>query len=144
MQLRSVAVLAFIACSAAAQVATIEVERGSPAIGGGELVQSIGIETLGGVFTPLLEVGCRVPCEATNTFSTAADNQAEISVSLFRGTADLVSRNHSLGEFVVNGIPPAPRGAPQVAITVRAERTGIVLSATDVSGASLQLLRRAD
>jgi molecular chaperone DnaK len=142
LKLGAISIVLFVGCSAATPVVTIEVEPDSLAIRGGELVESIGIETLGGVFTPLLEVGCRIPCEATNTFSTTADNQTEISVSLFRGTEELAIQNHSLGEFVVTEIPAATRGEPQVAITVRADSGAILLSAHELSGAIVQLQRR--
>ena len=133
-----------LACSAAAQVATIEVEARSPAIARGSLVESVGIETLGGVFTPLLNAGCTLPCEVTNTFSTAADNQTEISVALLRGTEDLATDNHALGRFVVKGIPPAPRGEPQVAITLRAAGESISLAARELSGAHVELQRESE
>ncbi len=141
MTQRLALLLLFVACAPGSQVATLTVEPNSPAIEEGELVQSVGIETLGGVFTPLLEAGCRVPCEATNTFSTAIDDQDEISLTLFRGTAGLVAQNHFLGEFVVVGIPPAPGGEPQVAITVRAEESAIALSASDTAGSDLRFER---
>jgi molecular chaperone DnaK len=130
-----------LACSARAQVAMIEVEPRTPAIRDGRLVEAIGIETLGGVFTPLLESGCAIPCETTKTFSTAADGQTEISVPLFRGKAELAAENHSLGRFAVIGIPGRPRGEPKVAITIRAESSGIVLLARELSGASLRIRR---
>lgn len=130
-----------LASSARAQVALIDVEPGSPAIRDGRLVEAIGIETLGGVFTPLLEIGCSIPCETTKTFGTAADGQTEISVTLFRGRAERVAGNHALGRFVVSEIPARPRGEPKVAITLRAESTGIVLSAREHSGARVRLRR---
>ncbi len=132
-----------VACSAAAPIAYIVVERNSPAIVAGRLSQAVGIETLGGVFTPLLEAGCSIPCETTKTFSTAADNQSEISIALFRGTAELAADNLALGRFAVTGIPAAPRGIPQVAITFRAESAGISISARELSGATVQLERKA-
>ena len=144
MKLRPALLLLVVACSATAQIASLDVEASSPAIAGGSLVQSIGIETLGGVFTPLLEVGCTIPCEVTNTFSTAADNQSEISIALVRGTQDLAAHNHPLGRFVVKGIPPAPRGEPQVTITLRAAGGTISLAAHELSGARIQLVRESE
>jgi molecular chaperone DnaK len=135
--------LAVLACSASVPIARIEVERNSPAVHAGRLAQAIGIETLGGVFTPLLEVGCSIPCETTKTFSTAADNQSEVSIALFRGTADLAAHNHALGRFAVVGIPAAPRGVPQVSITFRADSTAITLVARELSGAAVQLRQDA-
>lgn len=139
---RTAASILVVLTACAAGSATVEVESASPAIGEGELVQAIGIETLGGVFTPLLELGCHLPCEATNTFSTAADDQAEISLLLYRGTADTVSEAHALGEFAVTGIPPGPRGKPQVAITIRAAGDSITLAARELGGAAVQIERR--
>jgi molecular chaperone DnaK len=130
-----------VACTAGPPIAHIVVERDSPAIAADRLAQAIGIETLGGVFTPLLEAGCSIPCETTKTFSTAADNQSEISIALFRGTAELAADNYALGRFAVTDIPAAPRGIPQVAITFRAESARISLSARELSGAAVQLER---
>ena len=86
------------------------VETKSQSIGTDEkLIQSVGIETLGGVFTPLLQKGTNVPCSKTEIFSTAADNQVQIMVKLYRGTAKFVTHCDKLGDFQIVGIPPAPR-----------------------------------
>lgn len=119
----------------------MEVESHSPAIEGDHLREAVGIETFGGVFTPLLQVGCTLPCETTQTFSTAADGQTEITLALARGAAPLAADNHSLGRFVVMGIPAAPRGKPLVAITFRAEGDALWLSTRESSGAAIRLRR---
>jgi hypothetical protein len=143
MRLGVALLLPVLACSASAPIARIEVERDSPSVQAGHLAEAIGIETLGGVFTPLLEVGCSIPCETTKTFSTGANNQSEVSIALFRGTADLAAHNHARGRFAVVGIPPAPRGVPQVSITFRADSTAISISARELSGAAVQLKNEA-
>ena len=120
---------------------SIEVEKNSPAVLEGRLSEAVGIETLGGVFTPFLEVGCSIPCEKTQIFSTAADNQTEISITLFRGTASLAAENHSLGRFALVGIPEASRGQPQVAVTLRADPRSILISARGLEGIPVQLVR---
>ena len=144
MNLRAVAILAFLACSCAASADSLQVEASSPAVRDGRLVQAVGIETLGGVFTPFLEVGCATPCEVSRVFSTAADNQTDISVALYRGTADLAADNHSLGRFAVVGFPAAPRGEPQIEITLRVETEAITLSARGLAGIPVELVRESE
>jgi molecular chaperone DnaK len=116
----------------AEQVQKVVVERDSPAVGGdGALVEDIGIETLGGVFTPLLKAGCPTPCRDTENFSTAQDNQNSIQVSLFRGLGSVVSKNHALGVCHVVGLPKVSRGMLQVFVTVEAADGQISLYAVD-------------
>src|SRR5262249_51410245 len=95
--------------------AAVRIEVKSPMVRRAQVTEPIGLETLGGVFTPILKAGCSLPCEVTNTFSTAEDNQSEIKISLFRGSGARVSQNHSLGSFAILGIPPLPRGKPIIA-----------------------------
>ena len=98
---------------------------------GGTLVENIGIETLGGVFTPLLKTGCQTPCSTTQVFSTADDRQTEIKLFIFRGIAEVTKKTKKVAAVAVVGIPPAPRGIPQVAITFSVENGQISLSAID-------------
>jgi molecular chaperone DnaK len=100
------------------------------------------METLGGVFTPILKAGCSPPCEATNTFSTAADKQTEIKISIFRGPGNLAAQNYSLGSFAMLGIPPLPRGKPVIEVTLQAAGADIILIAKDSAGAQLRIERR--
>ena len=93
------------------------------------LSESVGIGTLGGVFTPLLDSGAAVPCERIEIFSTAADNQSQIKVSLFRGTNRMAAANHKIGSYQIVDIPPAPRGTPQIAVTFAVKADGIYLAA---------------
>jgi molecular chaperone DnaK len=95
------------------------------------LEESIGIETLGGVFTPLLKKGCELPCEVTQVFSTADDGQGQITISLFQGASAIVSGAKKLGTFRVSGISPAPRGTPQIAVSFVADTERVVLRAFD-------------
>jgi molecular chaperone DnaK (HSP70) len=124
--------------------APLIVEKPTPAISGsGRLVEDVGIETLGGVFTVLLSRGCKTPCIATKTFSTAEEAQPEIKLHLFRGTAKLAKEAHSLGIHVFRGIPPLPRGVPQIDVTFAAEADYISISAIErKSGRYLNIERR--
>jgi molecular chaperone DnaK len=122
----------------------LEVEKRTPAVEHGQLVEDIGLETLGGVFTPLLPRGQSVPCEVTETFSTAADNQEQVEVRLFRGIAELARDAKPIGRFVVEGLPKRPRGTVIVAITfsVTAD-AAIVIAAREQTGHAVRL-RRSD
>jgi molecular chaperone DnaK len=123
---------------------SIKVEGRSLAVAGGRLVEDVGIETLGGVFTPLLERGRAVPCEVTETFTTAADNQVEVEIRLFRGVAKLARDAKALGRFAVTGLPRAPRGTLHVAVTFAVASDGtITLAARDKSGRPVQIRRAA-
>jgi molecular chaperone DnaK (HSP70) len=110
----------------------VVLERNSAAVGdGGALIENVGLETIGGVFTPLLETGCATPCTHSEIFSTAQDNQDRFQVSLFRGKEELVSNNHSLGVCYVVDIPRAPRGIPKIEVTVEAADKEIRIFALD-------------
>lgn len=122
----------------------VEVERRSPAIAGGQLAEDIGIETLGGVFTPLLDRGRPVPCDVTETFSTAADNQDNVQIRLFRGAAALARDATPLGRFTVENLPKRPRGEVNVDVTIGATAEGtILIRARERSGHPVTL-RRSD
>ncbi|XP_021865550.1 heat shock 70 kDa protein, mitochondrial [Spinacia oleracea] len=93
---------------------------------------SLGIETLGGVFTRLINRNTTVPTKKSQVFSTAADNQTQVGVKVFQGEREMASDNKLLGEFELQGIPPAPRGIPQVEVTFDIDANGIVtVSAKD-------------
>ena len=141
-KVRALVVLILAGCGASTPDGMIVIERDSPAIQNGALAESIGIETHGGVFAPLLEPGCAMPCETTFNFSTAVDDQVEISVSFFRGAARRASENQALGIFVVTGIPAKPRGQAQIVFTLLASEGGVFLSAKDLSGAKIRLDRQ--
>ncbi len=99
------------------------------------IMEALGIETLGGVFAPIIEVGCRAPFSQTELFSTAVDNQDQIEIALYRGNAKLTRDNAFLGRFAVYEIPLAPRGVPKIAITLTVSTDGdIILTAKDETG----------
>ncbi|MDR2946404.1 MAG: molecular chaperone DnaK [Candidatus Adiutrix sp.] len=94
---------------------------------------SLGIETLGGVFTKLIEKNTTIPTKRSQIFSTAADNQPAVSIHVLQGEREMVSGNKTLGRFELVGIPPAPRGVPQVEVTFDIDANGIVhVSAKDL------------
>ena len=93
---------------------------------------SLGIETLGGVFTRLIERNTTIPHRASDVFSTAADNQTQVEVHVLQGERSMASDNRTLGNFNLVGIPPAPRGVPQIEVSFDIDANGIVnVSAKD-------------
>lgn len=93
---------------------------------------SLGIETLGGVMTKLIEKNTTIPTKATQTFSTAGDNQTAVTVHVLQGEREMASANKSLGRFDLSDIPPAPRGMPQIEVTFDIDANGILhVSAKD-------------
>lgn len=87
---------------------------------------TLGIETLGGVSTPVIERNTTVPTSKTMTFSTAADNQTSVEVHVLQGERPMATDNKSLGRFILDGIPPAPRGMPKVDVTFDLDANGIL------------------
>ncbi len=103
---------------------------------------SLGIETMGGVNTKLIEKNTTVPTSKTQTFSTAADNQTSVEINVIQGERPLASDNKSLGKFILDGIPPAPRGAPQIEVKFDIDANGILnVSAKDKASGKSQSIR---
>lgn len=102
---------------------------------------SLGIETLGGVMTKVIDRGTTIPTKKTQTFSTAEDNQPAVSISVLQGEREMAKDNKSLGRFDLQGIPPAPRGVPQIEVTFDIDANGILtVSAQDkASGKSQEI-----
>src|SRR5579884_387520 len=87
---------------------------------------SLGIETLGGVFTKLIDRNTTIPTQKQQVFSTASDNQASVEINVLQGEREMARDNRSLGRFILDGIPPAPRGVPQIEVTFDIDANGIV------------------
>jgi molecular chaperone DnaK len=87
---------------------------------------SLGIETLGGVFTRLIESNTTIPTKKSETFSTAADNQPSVEIHILQGERPMANQNKSIGRFHLDGIPPAPRGVPQIEVTFDIDANGIL------------------
>ncbi len=87
---------------------------------------TLGLETLGGVATPLIERNTTIPASKSQIFSTAADNQASVEINVVQGERPMAADNKSLGRFMLDGIPPAPRGVPQVEVTFDIDANGIL------------------
>ncbi len=103
---------------------------------------SLGIETLGGVFTKLIEKNTTIPTRRSQIFSTAADNQPAVSIHVLQGEREMAANNKTLGRFELVGIPPAPRGVPQVEVTFDIDANGIVhVSAKDLGTGKEQSIK---
>ncbi len=103
---------------------------------------SLGIETLGGVMTKLIEANTTIPTKKTETFSTAADNQTSVEIHVLQGERPMAKDNKSIGKFHLDGIPPAPRGVPQIEVAFDIDSNGIIhVSAKDKGTGKEQKIR---
>ena len=103
---------------------------------------SLGIETMGGVFTKLIERNTTIPTRKSNVFTTAADNQPSVSIHVLQGERPMAQDNMTLGRFDLTGIPPAPRGVPQIEVTFDIDANGIVnVSAKDMGTGKEQSIK---
>ena len=103
---------------------------------------SMGIETLGGVMTKLIDANTTIPCKKSETFSTAADNQTEVTIHVLQGERPMASQNKSIGQFNLTGIAPARRGIPQIEVTFDIDANGILkVSAKDKATGKEQAIR---
>jgi len=103
---------------------------------------SLGIETLGGIFTKLIEKNTTIPTKKSQVFSTAADNQPAVEIHVLQGEREMAAYNKTLGRFQLVGIPPAPRGIPQIEVTFDIDANGIVsVSAKDMGTGKEQSIR---
>ena len=103
---------------------------------------SLGIETLGGIMTKLVERNTTIPTERKQIFSTADDNQTAVTVKVFQGEREMAADNRLLGQFNLEGIPPAPRGMPQIEVKFDIDANGILnVSAKDLGTGKEQTVR---
>jgi molecular chaperone DnaK len=103
---------------------------------------SLGIETLGGVFTKLIERNTTIPTKKSQIFSTASDNQPSVDIHALQGEREMAQYNKTLGRFQLTGIPPAPRGVPQIEVTFDIDANGIVhVSAKDLGTGNEQKIK---
>ena len=103
---------------------------------------TLGIETMGGVMTKLIEANTTIPCKKSETFSTAADNQTEVTIHVLQGERPMASQNKSIGQFNLTGIAPARRGIPQIEVTFDIDANGILkVSAKDKATGKEQAIR---
>ncbi|MFW5885196.1 MAG: molecular chaperone DnaK [Patescibacteria group bacterium] len=103
---------------------------------------TLGIETMGGVRTPLIERNTTIPASKSQIFSTAADNQTSVEIHVLQGEREMAADNKSLGRFVLDGIPPSPRGVPQIEVTFDLDANGILnVSAKDKASGKEQSIR---
>ena len=103
---------------------------------------SLGIETLGGVFTPIIEKNTTVPTSRSQIFSTAADNQTSVEIHVLQGERPMATDNKTLARFILDGIPPSPRGLPQIEVTFDIDANGILhVSAKDKATSKVQSVK---
>ncbi len=118
-------------------------ENESPIVGANQVtLEALGVETVGGVLAPLIQAGTKVPCSVSKVFTTAVDDQSQITVTVFRGNERMTARDHPLGRFQIVNIPAEGRGLPRVQVTFSISDRRISISARDVvRGTEMSVLR---
>ena len=131
-----------VAVGAAIQGAILNQETGQDIVLLDVTPLTLGIETLGGVMTKLIEANTTIPCKKSETFSTAADNQTEVTIHVLQGERPMAAQNKSIGQFNLTGIAPARRGVPQIEVTFDIDANGILkVSAKDKATGKEQAIR---
>ena len=131
-----------VAVGAAIQGAILNQETGQDIVLLDVTPLTLGIETLGGVMTKLIDANTTIPCKQSQVFSTAADNQTEVTIHVLQGERPMASQNKSLGQFNLTGIAPARRGVPQIEVTFDIDANGILkVSAKDKATGKEQAIR---
>lgn len=131
-----------VALGAAVQAGVLQGDLGKEILLLDVIPLSLGIETMGGVATKLVEKNTTIPASKSQVFSTAADNQTSVEIHITQGERPLASDNKSLGRFILDGIPPAPRGVPQVEVTFDVDANGILqVKAKDKTSGKEQSIR---
>ena len=131
-----------VAVGAAIQGAILNQETGQDIVLLDVTPLTLGIETLGGVMTKLIDANTTIPCKQSQVFSTAADNQTEVTIHVLQGERPMAAQNKSLGQFNLTGIAPARRGVPQIEVTFDIDANGIVkVSAKDKATGKEQAIR---
>ncbi len=131
-----------VAVGAAIQGAILNQETGQDIVLLDVTPLTLGIETLGGVMTKLIEANTTIPCKKSETFSTAADNQTEVTIHVLQGERPMAAQNKSIGQFNLTGIAPARRGIPQIEVTFDIDANGILkVSAKDKATGKEQAIR---
>ena len=131
-----------VAVGAAIQGAILNQETGQDIVLLDVTPLTLGIETLGGVMTKLIEANTTIPCKKTETFSTAVDNQTAVTIHVLQGERPMASQNKSIGQFNLDGIAPARRGVPQIEVSFDIDANGILnVSAKDKATGKEQKIR---
>ena len=131
-----------VAVGAAIQGAILNQETGQDIVLLDVTPLTLGIETLGGVMTKLIDANSTIPCKKSETFSTAADNQTEVTIHVLQGERPMAAQNKSIGQFNLTGIAPARRGVPQIEVTFDIDANGILkVSAKDKATGKEQAIR---
>ncbi len=131
-----------VALGAAVQAGVLQGDLGKDILLLDVIPLSLSIETMGGVATKLVEKNTTIPTQKSQTFSTAADNQTSVEIHITQGERPMAADNKSLGRFILDGIPPAPRGMPQVEVTFDVDANGILnVTAKDKTSGKSQSIR---